>query len=233
MSESVLQANPAADVRVLFVWSPILAGDDQESAAKLARELEDPRARFFWDAGTDVGKVLAPTVDVGEAPFAWDVYCLYSGDAEWGDRPPDPTRWAHQLQGADPEHYFGGKLAPTLRAWIEAAAGGVEVTIPPARPTDLITVRIEDIRPLSEVLLEKILDDLAEDGGATDPAALEAIRRELLERMTEATRPYVDRLPKAIRHGDQILVVPEPDCADLILPQKSGHPDRSRKAPKG
>ncbi|MFQ5504491.1 MAG: hypothetical protein ACE5F1_06795, partial [Planctomycetota bacterium] len=172
--ENILKANPTADLSVLIVWSPILQADDQESAAKLADELEDPRAQFFWDADKAVGRALKPKLDIGRARFAWDVYCFFGADAEWGEHVPDVAEWAHQLGGADKAHYFGDRLGETLGSWTKELSGGkASATNPAPQPAKVVMIRVEDLRPIPEVLLDKILDDLAKEKDiGIDPATL-------------------------------------------------------------
>jgi len=227
--DSVLSAHPDADLRVLIVFSAILKTDDRESAAKLARELDDPRARFFWDADKAVGKALKARLGVGRAGFAWDVYCFFDKDAEWTDELPEPARWAHQLAGADPDHYYGGRIGETLRAWTGRLAGGASgakepeseaksapepAPEPEPKPEKVITIRAADIRPIPEVLLDKILDDLSKQPDlGVDRASFARLGDELRRRMTAATAPHAAQLPRAVRLGDEVVVVPSGGCA--------------------
>lgn len=122
--QHILKSEPTADLSVLVVWSPILQADDEAAAEKLAAEFADPRARFFWDADKAVGTAQKPKLGIGQAGFAWDVYCCFGADAQWGDHVPDVAQWAHQLGGADESHYFGDRLGATLGSWIRELGGG-------------------------------------------------------------------------------------------------------------
>jgi hypothetical protein len=44
---------------------------------------------------------------IGITSTAWDVYFLYTPDAQWTDQPSEPGFWMHQLGGIE-------ELAPRL-----------------------------------------------------------------------------------------------------------------------
>ena len=90
-----------------MVWAPILRTDgapDDETLALLA----DPRATHFWDAGGVVSPPFKELLSLPGRIRAWDLYMLFGPKAVWGDSPPAPDYWQHQL-GAEVE-----VLAPKL-----------------------------------------------------------------------------------------------------------------------
>ncbi len=75
-----------------------------------ARIIRDPRAHHFYDPARLAGRALAESLG-GKDKVAWDIYLFYVAGGEWGDNPPAPTDWAHQLTGsawADNTHHHSG-----------------------------------------------------------------------------------------------------------------------------
>ena len=99
----MLAALPAPDLRVYFVWIPMVDGDEQDRARDWAAEISDPRVRHFWDGDTACGRAFAAVLGVpadpdgGHPPTAWDAYLVYDGGARWSASPPTPAAWMHQL----------------------------------------------------------------------------------------------------------------------------------------
>jgi hypothetical protein len=85
VQREILEAEPAAEVRVYAVWVPFLGGTSQ--AADVSRRvLPDPRVTQFWDRSALTSEWFAENVDHSQAP-AWDVYYLFGPDATWTDVP--------------------------------------------------------------------------------------------------------------------------------------------------
>jgi hypothetical protein len=111
----VLDKLRSPDLRVYWVWLPILPRDDLAVARRSAAQFPDTRGIHFWDGeralGWSLGELLTlPARDAAHAHgVAWDVYLLYARGVRWkpGAAAPSPTFWMHQLWGAD-------KLAPLL-----------------------------------------------------------------------------------------------------------------------
>lgn len=108
-----------ADVRVLLVWSPMLARDNERTARSAAAKVTDPRVRQFLDlerhAGSALRRELFPDAraamletlpsDHYYRPYAeasdagkpeWDIYLSFPAEALWTDRIPQPDRWIRQ-----------------------------------------------------------------------------------------------------------------------------------------
>lgn len=85
MQREILEADPAADLRVYAVWVAFLGGTS-EAADVSRRVLPDPRAVQFWDGSALTSEWFAKNVDHSPSP-AWDVFYLYGPDATWTDVP--------------------------------------------------------------------------------------------------------------------------------------------------
>ena len=85
MQREILEAEPAAVLRVYAVWVPFSGGTSQ--AADVSRRvLPDSRVAQFWDGSALTSEWFAKNVDQSPAP-AWDVYYLFGPDATWIEVP--------------------------------------------------------------------------------------------------------------------------------------------------
>ena len=99
----LLAALPHPNLRVHYVWVPMLPPDGETAAAAAAARLREPRARHYWDGERALARELATalrisardSIGAGEGPgFAWDIYLAYArGAAALGS----PAFWMHQL----------------------------------------------------------------------------------------------------------------------------------------
>jgi hypothetical protein len=85
VQREILEAEPAAKLRLYAVWVPFLGGTS-EAADVSRRVLPDRRVSQFWDGGAVTSAWFAENVDHSPAP-AWDVYYLFGPDATWIDVP--------------------------------------------------------------------------------------------------------------------------------------------------
>ena len=117
----LLAALSHPDLRVHFVWAPMLPPDGEAAAAAAAQRFAEPRARHYWDGERTLAREMATalrisardSIGAGDGPgFAWDVYLAYPRGAVGLTR---PAFWMHQL---------GVSHAPRLDA--EAFRLGVE-----------------------------------------------------------------------------------------------------------
>lgn len=72
------------------------------------------------------------------------------------------------------------------------------------------------------MLLDKILDDMAKrENSEIDPATLAVIAADLRQRMTEATKPHAAKLPKALLHDGEVLILTPGGCSlpDASVPE--------------
>ncbi|MCH7726576.1 MAG: hypothetical protein IH991_08875 [Planctomycetes bacterium] len=89
-------------MRVYVVWTPVLSEDDGKAADKAVEAVPDDRAMHFWDDDKSLGFSLGKTVSLPRGrKLAWDVYFAFDAKAKWGDAPPNPGYWMHQLANDD------------------------------------------------------------------------------------------------------------------------------------
>jgi hypothetical protein len=99
----LLEAVPHPDLRLSFVWVPVLPPDNASTAADAARRFAAPRAAHYFDAERALARRLAEALGIsarqslgveGGAGLAWDVYLAYGRGATDLKR---PDFWMHQL----------------------------------------------------------------------------------------------------------------------------------------
>ncbi len=99
----LLKAEPHPDLRVRYVWVPVLPPDDIAAATAAVERLAEPRAVHYWDGERQLAQQLGKTLGIsaaesvpveGGSGLAWDVYLAY----ERGTRQIfSPQFWMHQL----------------------------------------------------------------------------------------------------------------------------------------
>ena len=77
-----------------MVWTPQV-GATERFVSLAGKLIADPRVVHYWDPGMVVGNAFQEQLGTSES--AWDVWMLFGPDAYWGDRPPEPAWWEHQL----------------------------------------------------------------------------------------------------------------------------------------
>jgi hypothetical protein len=84
--------------------------DDAKAAVAAESLIPDPRVVHYWDAESNLGTLYGEMLPL---PFgktlAWDIYFVYAPGVEWGEQPPMPTEWMHQLSEG-PRMLDGEKL---------------------------------------------------------------------------------------------------------------------------
>jgi len=114
--DQVLNNLSRGKFKAYVVWTPVLFGDCREAAEESLREVPDPRVTHFWDNDKALGKKFGHLLELPHGKkFAWDVYLLYDARAYWGDHPPEPNDWMHQL-GQDERRLDGEKLRKKVAA---------------------------------------------------------------------------------------------------------------------
>ncbi|MCH7944608.1 MAG: hypothetical protein IIC73_01135 [Armatimonadetes bacterium] len=109
------KAFPDADAKFFVVWAPMLGHESNDDAVQQSKTFGgDERFKFYWDEKKrlpiSLGSTLQLPSDRERAEFlgsekhlpsnrslAWDVYLLYDKDVTWGEEPPEPSFWMHQL----------------------------------------------------------------------------------------------------------------------------------------
>ena len=119
VQDEVLAKIGSEEVEAFVVWIPTFPGDDRHKALAARSLVPDRRARHFWDGERRVGARYHRTLELPErVGLAWDVYFVFDSDSVWGDEPPLPSVWQHQLSGVDARNRLDGE---TLRAAVERA----------------------------------------------------------------------------------------------------------------
>ncbi len=130
----LLNAEPNPDLRVRYVWVPVLPPDDRAAAEAAAERFADPRpdgspsgrAVHYWDGERQLAQRLGKALGIsakesigveGGTGLAWDVYLAYERGTTDLFR---PKFWMHQL---------GVTHAPRLdaaafRAQVQGLLGG-------------------------------------------------------------------------------------------------------------
>ena len=109
-------------IKVYVVWTPVLLEDNRQAAVQAIGHVFDQRAVHFWDADKSLGDALGKIVTLPrERKLAWDVYFAFDPQATWGDAPPRPAIWMHQL-GTDERKLDGDRL----RVAVEELLRGLE-----------------------------------------------------------------------------------------------------------
>lgn len=89
---------PHPDLRLSYVWVPVLPPDNIDAARAAVEGLTEPRATHYWDGerhlAIRLGESLEITVQQSLAGLAWDVYLAYErGESDLFK----PAFWMHQL----------------------------------------------------------------------------------------------------------------------------------------
>ena len=99
----LLKAEPHPDLRVRYVWVPVLPADDMAAATAAVERFAEPRATHYWDGERRLAQRLGEALGIsakeslgaeGGSGLAWDVYLAYErGAADLFS----PKFWMHQL----------------------------------------------------------------------------------------------------------------------------------------
>ena len=99
----LLAALPHPDLRVRYVWVPVLPPDDRAAAAAAAERFAEPRATHYWDGERRLAQRLGESLGIsakesigveGGSGLAWDIYLAYERGTSDLFR---PALWMHQL----------------------------------------------------------------------------------------------------------------------------------------
>lgn len=99
---------------VYVVWLPALNFQSpstlQKNGAGAAKLIADPRVRFYSDPKGVTGTAYGKRMNIAESSPAWDIYFVFGVDVRWGNEPPRPDYWMHQLWGLDPKLLLDGPV---------------------------------------------------------------------------------------------------------------------------
>lgn len=121
----MLERIPNPNLRAYVVWLPVLPSGGWESAARReSRRVPSTRAIHYYDADAHLSKLYGPILHLPEGMPAWDVYFVFGAEVRWGDQPPAPTYWMHQLGGAAPDELRldGDQLARVVTGLLAGAS---------------------------------------------------------------------------------------------------------------
>ena len=114
MQREILDTVKDERISVFVVWTPVLREDDRRAAVKSIANITDERVQHFWDPDKNLGLALGKSVTLPRGrKLAWDVYFVFDSKSEWGDEPPVPALWMHQL-GNDDKTLDGGRLCVAI-----------------------------------------------------------------------------------------------------------------------
>jgi hypothetical protein len=97
-----LRGLPAAGVKVLVVWEPVLFTDFEPPSNRQLGRVSDPRAAQFWDKSGTVSRAIAPAIVARgqdddrhryrtKGELLWDTVAIYPAGARWAERAPEPA----------------------------------------------------------------------------------------------------------------------------------------------
>jgi hypothetical protein len=98
----VLADHPAAAVRVMVIWLPVLPTDLGPPTEAVRRPLVDPRVVELWDPdrlasprmverAAMIARSQGQEPPLGEGDIAWDVIALFPAGVVWEDPFPMPS----------------------------------------------------------------------------------------------------------------------------------------------
>ena len=124
MQKEIVAVGRSSNVRVYFVWLPMLPSDNESEASGMARSLASSRARHFYDARRRTGIAFVEDYfqnEMREAlaalpkehPFRarlerwaaarpsenplWDAVLFFAPGVEWKEKSPRPDWWTKQI----------------------------------------------------------------------------------------------------------------------------------------
>ncbi len=113
--EKVLDQVSSEDLAIHVIWTPVLPSDKRSSVDRAHKLFsKESRATQYWDGDQNLGKAYGQILELPRGrELAWDIYFVYAAGVEWGDVPPMPDDWQHQL-GTDERHLDGDKLRESI-----------------------------------------------------------------------------------------------------------------------
>jgi hypothetical protein len=111
--ENVLEKFATDKLVAYVVWVPLLNLQDPARLQKNAHRhgsllSPGPRVTHYSDPEAYLGKKYGPMLGVPYGSPAWDVYFAFGADVRWGETPPIPSYWEHQLGGLGTNRLLDG-----------------------------------------------------------------------------------------------------------------------------
>jgi hypothetical protein len=75
----------------------MMSGDTYKAAQKAIKKFKDGRVKQFYDPQQLSGRAFAASLGHRDK-VAWDVYLFYPPQTTWGELPPPPEVYMHQLR---------------------------------------------------------------------------------------------------------------------------------------
>jgi hypothetical protein len=93
---------PAADVRVLAVWEPVLWSDLAPPLSVVLSQIQDTRVSQYWDPHRALSEAIVRADKAGQVEFpcgeaipadapVWDFVAIYPPGVRWDASPPAPV----------------------------------------------------------------------------------------------------------------------------------------------
>lgn len=98
------------NLRAFIAWVPILASDQHMPDTDTVALVGDKRAIHYWDEKGRLPRLFQKTLGLRPKCTAWDVYLIYPPGVKWGNDPPKPVYWQHQLGALQIHRAWMGKL---------------------------------------------------------------------------------------------------------------------------
>jgi len=127
IQENVVSKFATDKLAVYVVWVPLLNLQDPATLQRHAHQYASlippgPRVTHYSDPEAYAGKKYGAIIGVPYGAPAWDVYFAFDANARWGDTPPTPNYWEHQLGGMPQDKYLDGpRFAEEVRKLLAKA----------------------------------------------------------------------------------------------------------------
>lgn len=113
IQENVVSRFTTDKLTIYVVWVPLLNLQDPATLQRHAHQYaslipQGPRVTHYSDPEAYMGKAYGPILGVPYGSPAWDVYLAFDANARWGDTPPTPNYFEHQLGGLPSDKILNG-----------------------------------------------------------------------------------------------------------------------------
>lgn len=108
--QAVFDKRPAAELRVLVVWLPVVPTDIAPPTTGVLARLHDSRATQFWDEGRLTSKTIRSTVEKSPTwvkpedqdlcwgqGVVWDFVAVFPAGARWDEQLPRPDFYGYPV----------------------------------------------------------------------------------------------------------------------------------------
>lgn len=106
------------------------AANVESAAQHEAGRIHDSRASHYLDPDARLAKQYSDILHLPNGIPAWDVYLVFGPEARWGDTPPAPTYWMHQLGRLPSAVYLDGDRLAGVVSGLLAPEGKKAAQLP-------------------------------------------------------------------------------------------------------